>query len=126
MATTTNIPPVDETINPSTYKEPAPLVDKHNPLESMMHRFDKAAEVLKLEQMTCFQPILLCVSRLALIEKLARRTRNSRFRDLIAARAAARCEAQNEHCKNIITEMRQWLFRLVSLENRLVAAMNGY
>lgn len=34
---------------PSIYKEPAPILDKHNPLESMMHRFDKAAEILDLE-----------------------------------------------------------------------------
>lgn len=32
------------------YKEPAPLIDKENPLESMMKRFDKAAEILGLEQ----------------------------------------------------------------------------
>src|SRR5436309_1532018 len=33
----------------STYKEPAPIVDKDNPLESMMQRFDRAAEILQLE-----------------------------------------------------------------------------
>lgn len=31
------------------YKEPAPLIDKENPLESMMKRFDKAAAILELE-----------------------------------------------------------------------------
>ncbi len=31
------------------YKEPAPVVDKSNPLESMMKRFDVAAEILGLE-----------------------------------------------------------------------------
>ena len=31
------------------YVEPAPLVDKENPLESMMRRFDVAAEILELE-----------------------------------------------------------------------------
>ncbi len=34
---------------PSIYKEPAPHLDHDNPLESMMQRFDKAAEILKLE-----------------------------------------------------------------------------
>ena len=34
---------------PSVYKEPAPLLDKDNPLESMMQRFDRAAEILGLE-----------------------------------------------------------------------------
>jgi glutamate dehydrogenase (NAD(P)+) len=34
---------------PSIYKEPAPILDKDNPLESMMHRFDRAAEILGLE-----------------------------------------------------------------------------
>ena len=33
----------------SVYKEPAPIVDKDNPLESMMQRFDRAAEILHLE-----------------------------------------------------------------------------
>jgi len=33
-----------------TYKEPAPLPDKENPFESMMQRFDIAAEILGLEQ----------------------------------------------------------------------------
>src|ERR1700679_2221710 len=54
--TTTNQPTAAKNLNgsstissPSDYKEPAPIVDKDNPLESMMHRFDKAAEVLKLE-----------------------------------------------------------------------------
>ncbi|SRR5579883_819577 len=37
------------TISPSIYKEPAPIVDKDNPLESMMQRFDRAAEILQLE-----------------------------------------------------------------------------
>src|SRR3954454_12402260 len=36
-------------IAPSLYKEPAPIIDKDNPLESMMQRFDRAAEILKLE-----------------------------------------------------------------------------
>src|ERR1035437_4663762 len=36
-------------IIPSVYKEPAPIIDKDNPLESMMQRFDRAAEILKLE-----------------------------------------------------------------------------
>ncbi len=35
--------------HPNTYKEPAPLVDKENPLESMMKRFDVAADILELE-----------------------------------------------------------------------------
>jgi glutamate dehydrogenase (NAD(P)+) len=34
---------------PSIYKEPAPPIDHDNPLESMMQRFDKAAEILNLE-----------------------------------------------------------------------------
>jgi glutamate dehydrogenase (NAD(P)+) len=34
---------------PSVYKEPAPILDKDNPLESMMQRFDRAAEILGLE-----------------------------------------------------------------------------
>jgi glutamate dehydrogenase (NAD(P)+) len=34
---------------PSIYKEPAPPIDHDNPLESMMQRFDKAAEILGLE-----------------------------------------------------------------------------
>lgn len=33
----------------TTYVEPAPIVDKDNPLESMMERFDVAAEILALE-----------------------------------------------------------------------------
>ena len=37
------------TIKPSVYKEPAPILDKDNPLESMMQRFDRAAEILELE-----------------------------------------------------------------------------
>ncbi len=37
------------TIAPSIYKEPAPIVDRDNPLESMMQRFDRAAEILSLE-----------------------------------------------------------------------------
>jgi len=32
-----------------SYKEPAPIPDKENPYESMMKRFDKAAEILQLE-----------------------------------------------------------------------------
>ena len=32
------------------YKEPAPIVDKENPFESMMERFDDAAEMLELER----------------------------------------------------------------------------
>ena len=34
------------------YKEPAPLVDKENPLESMMSRFNIAAEILGLDEET--------------------------------------------------------------------------
>jgi glutamate dehydrogenase (NAD(P)+) len=33
-----------------TYKEPAPILDKENPFESMMERFDVAAEMLELER----------------------------------------------------------------------------
>jgi glutamate dehydrogenase (NAD(P)+) len=33
-----------------TYKEPAPLTDRENPFESMMKRFDVAAEILGLER----------------------------------------------------------------------------
>lgn len=33
-----------------SYKEPAPIPDKENPFESMMKRFDKAAEMLQLEK----------------------------------------------------------------------------
>jgi glutamate dehydrogenase (NAD(P)+) len=36
-------------IIPSTYKEPAPILDKENPFESMMQRFDVAANLLHLE-----------------------------------------------------------------------------
>ncbi|MGE5431199.1 MAG: Glu/Leu/Phe/Val family dehydrogenase [Syntrophomonadaceae bacterium] len=32
-----------------TYKEPAPITDKENPFESMMARFEKAAQILGLE-----------------------------------------------------------------------------
>ncbi len=32
------------------YKEPAPIVDKENPFESMMERFEKAASILGLEK----------------------------------------------------------------------------
>ncbi len=32
------------------YQEPAPIPDKENPFESMMKRFDKAAEILQLER----------------------------------------------------------------------------
>src|ERR1051325_3113519 len=61
MATVTDIPSKTESngqangkasgssITPSLYKEPAPIIDKDNPLESMMQRFDRAAEILKLE-----------------------------------------------------------------------------
>jgi glutamate dehydrogenase (NAD(P)+) len=38
-----------ETAQPFVYKEPAPIVDKENPFESMMHRFDVAAHILNLE-----------------------------------------------------------------------------
>ena len=34
------------------YKEPAPKVDRENPLESMMSRFDSAAEILGLDEAT--------------------------------------------------------------------------
>jgi glutamate dehydrogenase (NAD(P)+) len=34
----------------SQYKEPAPIVDKENPFESMMQRFDLAAKILGLDQ----------------------------------------------------------------------------
>ncbi len=34
---------------PALYKEPAPPLDKENPFESMMKRFDIAAQLLKLE-----------------------------------------------------------------------------
>lgn len=33
-----------------TYKEPAPILDRENPFESMMERFDVAAELLELER----------------------------------------------------------------------------
>jgi len=33
-----------------TYKEPAPILDKENPFQSMMERFDIAAEMLELER----------------------------------------------------------------------------
>jgi glutamate dehydrogenase (NAD(P)+) len=33
-----------------SYKEPAPILDKENPFESMMERFDVAAEMLELER----------------------------------------------------------------------------
>jgi len=33
-----------------TYKEPAPILDKENPFESMMERFDIAAEILEMER----------------------------------------------------------------------------
>ncbi len=35
--------------NHITYKEPAPVMDRENPLQSMMKRFDVAAEILGLE-----------------------------------------------------------------------------
>jgi glutamate dehydrogenase (NAD(P)+) len=41
--------PATPTIATSVYKEPAPILDKDNPLESMMQRFDRAAEILNLE-----------------------------------------------------------------------------
>jgi len=41
--------PASPTITPSIYKEPAPILDRDNPLESMMQRFDRAAEILALE-----------------------------------------------------------------------------
>ena len=41
--------PAPPLIDSSNYKEPAPIVDKDNPLESMMQRFDRAAEILNLE-----------------------------------------------------------------------------
>jgi glutamate dehydrogenase (NAD(P)+) len=34
---------------PAVYKEPAPILDKENPFESMMQRFDVAAHLLNLE-----------------------------------------------------------------------------
>ena len=34
---------------PSVYFEPTPIPDKHNPFESMMKRFDVAAQILKLD-----------------------------------------------------------------------------
>lgn len=37
-------------LNSHTYKEPAPIVDKENPFESMMERFDVAASVLGLDK----------------------------------------------------------------------------
>ncbi len=49
MATTTNDLPQTAESAPSVYKEPAPILDKDNPLESMMQRFDRAAEILHLE-----------------------------------------------------------------------------
>ncbi|MBI4429331.1 MAG: Glu/Leu/Phe/Val dehydrogenase [Ignavibacteriales bacterium] len=36
-------------LQPAVYKEPAPILDKENPFESMMHRFDVAAHLLNLE-----------------------------------------------------------------------------
>jgi glutamate dehydrogenase (NAD(P)+) len=47
-ATNSNSTPASFAI-PSVYKEPAPILDKDNPLESMMQRFDRAAEILGLE-----------------------------------------------------------------------------
>lgn len=38
-----------DTQQPFVYQEPAPIVDKENPFESMMHRFDVAAQILNLE-----------------------------------------------------------------------------
>jgi glutamate dehydrogenase (NAD(P)+) len=48
MATATD-KPAASLIASSVYKEPAPIMDKDNPLESMMQRFDRAAEILNLE-----------------------------------------------------------------------------
>ena len=39
-----------ESIENLNYKEPAPITDKENPFESMMERFDVAAELLGLER----------------------------------------------------------------------------
>ena len=36
----------------TVYKEPAPLIDRENPLESMMSRFNIAAEILGLDEET--------------------------------------------------------------------------
>src|SRR2546421_12663437 len=47
--TTVTDRPAAPAIAPSIYKEPAPIIDKDNPLESMMQRFDRAAEILQLE-----------------------------------------------------------------------------
>ncbi len=49
MATINNDLPSTATPASSVYKEPAPIVDKDNPLESMMQRFDRAADILHLE-----------------------------------------------------------------------------
>ena len=53
MATATKSPVDNRSSEPaiqsSVYKEPAPIMDKDNPLESMMQRFDRAAEILSLE-----------------------------------------------------------------------------
>jgi len=38
-----------DTDQPFVYQEPAPIIDKENPFESMMHRFDVAARILNLE-----------------------------------------------------------------------------
>jgi len=38
-----------DTQQAGSYREPAPIVDKEQPLESMMKRFDVAAEILELE-----------------------------------------------------------------------------
>ena len=43
---------MDRTIDQQTqvpYQEPTPITDKENPFESMMRRFDVAAELLGLE-----------------------------------------------------------------------------
>jgi glutamate dehydrogenase (NAD(P)+) len=40
----------DELLQPAAYKEPAPPVDRESPLESMMRRFDSAADILGLEK----------------------------------------------------------------------------
>jgi glutamate dehydrogenase (NAD(P)+) len=49
QSSTASAPLTSSVGKPSVYKEPAPILDKDNPLESMMHRFDRAAEILGLE-----------------------------------------------------------------------------
>jgi glutamate dehydrogenase (NAD(P)+) len=36
--------------NRVSYKEPAPIINKENPFESMMERFDTASKVLGLDE----------------------------------------------------------------------------